>query len=138
MYDKIGKWQEAVRRNPPKTNIPPQEKGGLIQAIRMQAKQAKYTIKEGDECKVCAEDILEVLRKHHLIPVGMYPSRKDLNEHIVTLCENCHDVAHRLIYTDRGGISWQSVQKLKERGLWDALVAVDKMAAQALLGKGRE
>jgi 5-methylcytosine-specific restriction endonuclease McrA len=136
MYQRIGHWKEAVAKLPQENN-PKNIRHSLVLQIRQAAKQSRYSINEGDSCLVCAEDIKDVLRKHHLILVSHYPHRKDLNDHLVILCENCHDIAHRLIYGDRGGITWQSVQKLKERGYWDSFVAIDKMAAEALL-KGRQ
>ena len=131
MYETIGQWQEKVRSNPPH-QLEKEHQQSLIKQIRNEAKANKYRINEGESCFVCAEDILEVLRKHHLILVAAYPLRTDLNDHIVTLCENCHDLAHRLVYSERGGITWKTVEKLKERGYWERFVQLDKMAAQAL------
>jgi 5-methylcytosine-specific restriction endonuclease McrA len=131
MIEQIGYWQERVRSHPPH-QIDPALRGSLIRQIRNQAKEIRYKIQEGDSCFVCAEDILEVLRKHHLVLVAAYPLRTDLNEHIMTLCENCHDLAHRLVYGERGGITWKTVEKLKERGYWERFVELDKMAAKAL------
>lgn len=131
MYERIGKWQEAVKTNPPH-DVDPEIKGSLIKKIRNQAKKDKHSIREGDECFVCEEDILEVLRKHHLVLVAAYPLRSDINDHIMTLCENCHDLAHKLIYGERGGITWKTVNKLKERGYWERFVELDRIAAEAL------
>jgi predicted HNH restriction endonuclease len=131
LYDNMGRWVEKVSEYPPH-NVEREKQESIVLKIRRQAAKPKYSIKEGEECQVCGEDILEVLRKHHLVLIAAYPLCKDLNEHIVTLCENCHDIAHRLIYNERGGISWKSVQKLKDRGYWEKFVELDKQAAEAL------
>jgi 5-methylcytosine-specific restriction endonuclease McrA len=131
MSEQIGYWQERVRSHPPH-QLRKAHHDSLIRQIRKEAKGNKYRIQEGESCFVCAEDILEVLRKHHLVLVAAYPLRTDLNDHIITLCENCHDLAHRLVYGERGGITWKTVQKLKEAGYWDKFVELDKMAALAL------
>jgi len=132
MYDKMGKWAESVRQHPPHI-VDSRKQKSLVISIRQQARNSKYSIVEGDECFICSEDVVEVLRKHHLVLVAAYPlAGNELNEHIAILCENCHDVAHRLIYGERGGISWKSVEKLKEAGYWDRFVELDRMAAEAL------
>jgi hypothetical protein len=131
MYAKIGAWAEAVKEHPPH-QVDPALRGSLIKKIRNEAKLRQNALQEGDECFVCEIDILEVLRKHHLVLVAAYPLRTDLNDHLMTLCENHHILVHFLIYGDRGGITWKTVEKLKETGYWEKFVEIDKMAAAAL------
>lgn len=130
LYANIGRWQEIIKEIPPH-KMKRVNKDSVILDIRNNAKKRK--IKEGEVCQLCEEDILEVLRKHHLVLIAAYPEYgNELNKHLAILCENCHDLVHLVIYGDRGGITWQSVEKLKERGLWDSLVEIDKQAVEAL------
>lgn len=104
----------------------------LIKIIREGAR--KYKIKEGDECFVCEEKKIEVLRKHHLVPVSAYCGRRDLNQHMVVLCQNCHDITHKLIHKERGGLCKETKRILRQEGLWTKYVELDRMAARALIG----
>ena len=104
-----------------------------IEKERARAEVKKMPITD-DDCFVCGEDISEVLRRHHLVLVAEYCHRPDINNHLMTLCECCHDLAHKLVYNERGGVSWRTVEKLKERGMWERFVEIDRMAYKALLG----
>lgn len=128
MYSRIGKWAEAAKEIPP---YDVDDKQSVIVQVRNECKKIK--IGEGDKCFVCGAGIKEVLRKHHLVLVAAYANYgNDLNEHIAVLCENHHHLAHCLIYGERGGLTWQSVQKLKDAGYWEAFCELDRMAAKAL------
>lgn len=130
IYSNIGKWQEAVKENPPH-DVERITQESLVIKIRKGAKKTK--VHQGDECFVCGDKMKEVLRKHHLVLVSAYPLFElETNKHMVLLCENHHTVAHCLIYNERGGLSWQSVQRLKAAGYWEAFCQLDKMAAEAL------
>jgi len=130
MYTKMGEWAKTAKRIPPH-DLEYTEKASIITHIRHAAK--KIRVREGDDCQVCHIAIKEVLRKHHLVLVAAYPLfEMETNKHIALLCENCHDVAHRLIYGERGGLTWQSVQKLKAAGYWEAFCQLDKEASDAL------
>ena len=130
MYQKLGKWVEAAKEHPPH-QVEKHIQQSLVLEIRSEAKKRK--IRQGEECFVCGESIKEVLRKHHLVLVAAYPEFElETNKHMVLLCENHHHLTHCLIYNERGGLSWQSVQKLKAAGYWEAFCELDKMAAEAL------
>lgn len=129
--DKIGRWVAMTKVEPP-TNMLFAERKEMARNIRYDSK-GRYKIEEGDSCFVCAEDMVEVLRKHHLILVSDYCDRPDINDHQLCLCENCHDLAHKLVYEERGGVSFKTVSKLKDKGFWEKFVEIDRMASKALL-----
>jgi hypothetical protein len=132
--EKVGKWLDYIRQNPPSGLAAPKTQKQSVRALV----RHNMKIKEGDSCFVCATDVLEELHLHHLLPVSSFSDRPDINEHLLCLCQNCHDITHNLIYGDRKGVSFQTMLKLKEDGRWDKLVEIDRMAVAAAKGVARE
>jgi PHP family Zn ribbon phosphoesterase len=97
---------------------------------RQAVKQIPYEVNRA--CYVCEEDIPDVLRRHHLLLVSGYSHREDLNRHLLTLCECCHTLTHKIVYED--GVDMFTKAKLEERGFWQRFVEIDRMAAKALIG----
>jgi hypothetical protein len=126
----IGRWQAMTGVERPNNLLTHQERIAK-KKVRVAARKIPYEVEP--ECYVCEEDIPDVLRRHHLLLVSKYSHRPDINRHLLTLCECCHTLTHKIIY-EKEPLDWFTVAKLKERGHWERFVEIDRMAAKALIG----
>jgi predicted restriction endonuclease len=60
--------------------------------------------RDGNKCSMCGSQ--ENLHAHHVKPVKTNPELKCSIENGITLCKNCHMIAHRIISAD-GGLTCQ-------------------------------
>jgi len=126
----VGRWRAMTGVEKPNNLLTHQEKIAK-KKIRKEAKKIPYEINA--HCYVCEENIPDVLRRHHLLLVSKYSHRADINRHLLTLCECCHTLTHKIIY-DKEPLDLFTVNKLKERGHWERFVNIDRFAAKALIG----
>lgn len=126
----IGRWQIAISVERPNNLLTHQERIAK-KKVRKEVKKIPYEVNR--ECYVCEENIPDVLRRHHLLLVSKYSHREDINRHLLTLCECCHTLTHKIIY-DKEPLDWFTISELKKRGHWERFVEIDRMSALALIG----
>lgn len=112
--------------------MPHETRKALKKLIRKEQKQYEFT--DDACCFVCKDGVKGGLQKHHLVKIGRYADRKDLNDHLMPLCQTHHSIAHKLVYGDEGGLSDEDKEKVKEQGYWQKYVQIDRLAALALVG----
>ena len=127
--DKIGRFRWMQKVEPPNYLRDIQRKREKART-RQLCKKIPYEV--NPSCYVCEEDIPDVLRRHHLLLVSEYSHRPDINRHLLTLCECCHTLTHKIVY--ESGVDMFTEHKLKERGHWEKFVEIDRLAAKALIG----
>lgn len=49
---------------------------------------------------------------HHIVPLDIDETKATLQSNLVPLCDNCHELAHRLLSTPQGRIEYRKAFKL--------------------------